>query len=514
MVSSGHNLISGNIATHNSRGLYLDQAANKIIGNNFSFNTGSGILAESTSAASNISANICVENGRSGMELNNPMGATINENVCVGNDKSGIILGPQYAKLDGEARGNTCTLNGEDGIYVFGLSLEHFGWFWFDRNNCSSNGGDGISLLFANGNTLTNNTCADNGGSGIVLAGSLGNTVSENECSRNLGIGLLLERVVAHETWNPDYNLISENWICSNSGVGLSIFAGREDEVVGNLVRDNLKGIVLDSCSYAWIDGNELEGNNREAICITNSLHTTLRNNTMLGEGVYLVGVAIQFWALQDIDESNTANGNPVYYFAGGVGEAVPSGLGQVILADCKWMTVENQSICDTSVGVQLGYCENITVQYNALGRNINGVRVVSSYYCSFFRNNISASSAYGLVIESGTMNSIWDNTFWYNSGSGTVFDANCVQAADDGSRNRWNASSTGNWWTDWQDPDGDADGIVDIPYAIDGLAESQDFYPLTTPYEPIPEFSPALLVVLLAMLIVVALSRERRNRR
>ena len=60
------------------------------------------------------------------------------------------------------------------------------------------------------------------------------------------------------------------------------------------------------------------------------------------------------------------------------------------------------------------------------------------------------------------------------NNGSG--------QAMDFGSGNAWDNGSTGNWWSDWTSPDADANGIVDVPRAVDGSAGSQDNYPLTWP--------------------------------
>ncbi|MEM3493577.1 MAG: NosD domain-containing protein, partial [Thermoplasmata archaeon] len=43
-----------------------------------------------------------------------------------------------------------------------------------------------------------------------------------------------------------------------------------------------------------------------------------------------------------------------------------------------------------------------------------------------------------------------------------------------------WNLSGEGNYWSDWQWPDNNHDGIVDLPYEIAGDAGAKDYYPLT----------------------------------
>ena len=54
--------------------------------------------------------------------------------------------------------------------------------------------------------------------------------------------------------------------------------------------------------------------------------------------------------------------------------------------------------------------------------------------------------------------------------------------AFDDSTLNRWNDTSKGNHWSDWTAPDDDGDGIVDLPYPIDGGAGASDQYPLVHP--------------------------------
>ena len=39
------------------------------------------------------------------------------------------------------------------------------------------------------------------------------------------------------------------------------------------------------------------------------------------------------------------------------------------------------------------------------------------------------------------------------------------------------------NYWDDWISPDANDDGIVDVPYFVDGVAGNQDQYPISIPH-------------------------------
>lgn len=63
-------------------------------------------------------------------------------------------------------------------------------------------------------------------------------------------------------------------------------------------------------------------------------------------------------------------------------------------------------------------------------------------------------------------------NNFLRNNADGSS------QAFDNGTHNTFKF----NFWDDWRGPENNADGIVDIPYLIDGNAGSYDFYPNADP--------------------------------
>ena len=149
----------------------------------------------------------------------------------------------------------------------------------------------------------------------------------------------------------------------------------------------------------------------------------------------------------------------------------------------------------------------NLNIQY--------GIRLWSSSDNNISWNQVCNNTLRGVYILSGSNNTIWNNTFIGNNGAGTVYDPTHIQASDDGTNNRWNSSSGfGNYWSDWTTPDVVPPyGIVDAPYDIAGSAGAKDYYPLTTPQEPIPEFGmmPLVVTVLLAAIVLMIGARRRK---
>ena len=74
-------------------------------------------------------------------------------------------------------------------------------------------------------------------------------------------------------------------------------------------------------------------------------------------------------------------------------------------------------------------------------------------------------------------------NRFYHNNMLGCGPSKNLKQARDNGTNSIWNTSTEGNFWSDWQTPDSDNNGIVDVPQALGGTSGALDNYPLTHPY-------------------------------
>jgi len=150
--------------------------------------------------------------------------------------------------------------------------------------------------------------------------------------------------------------------------------------------------------------------------------------------------------------------------------------------------------------GIELSNSDNNVIEdivaYNTLSVMDRGIYLSSSDLNEIQNVTIFNAFLHGILIENSTSNTIRDNTLGGCGVSGLTFSSstgntiyhnrfdNLVidQALDDGS-NTWSLPLPigGNYWTDWTTPDGNADGIVDNPYLVQGGGSSQDDFPWAT---------------------------------
>lgn len=543
VLRSSYNLIRENTLVHNSQnGIggsdFYSGTSNRIDRNNCSYNGANGI--DVSDSGNKITNNTCVWNAGCGVYYDNPYNSLVVNNTCSHNGATGIRLyGPYYLAQNGDVKNNTATFNANYGITLGGMSLEHLYGFDVLDNNCSDNSWSGIGLWVSDMCTISGNLAVRNGLHGIVLSGSGTNTLSMNNCSDNLRSGIQLETYLGHEVWYSSNNVITSNTLEGNAMQGLDVQQSSNNLVGSNrLAQNGLRGMLMTSCTSAQVISNDvsentiggllfsscgstqvtsntLSENSQIGIELAGCQYMTLRGNVMTGEGMLLTGSVIQNWGLQDIDSSNLVNGRPVFYLADGVGTVIPECRGQIILANCKFMTIERANFSGGTVGVELGFCNNITITNNTCSDGWYGMYLMSSSNNSVNGNAICGNQRYGVLVVSGSSNSVWNNTLIGNNGASFVYDPLHVQACDNGSANVWNHLSTGNYWSDWLTPDSNYDGIVDVPYALAGSAGSEDLYPLTDrPPDPIPELGPAALVfVIIGLVIAVSLSARSRCR-
>jgi parallel beta-helix repeat protein len=128
--------------------------------------------------------------------------------------------------------------------------------------------------------------------------------------------------------------------------------------------------------------------------------------------------------------------------------------------------------------GISLGDGSNNTIKGNKISNNDYGIYIETGDYNDII-DNIFYNNTLGMYIESGCdNNSIYQNFFLENG----------IHAEDDGTDNKWNSTSIGNYWDNWTSPDvAPNDGIVDDPYTyIGGSAGSIDYLPIAEDGAPV----------------------------
>jgi len=481
--------------------------------------------------------------------LLNVTNAILDNNTCWSTIPSSYANIYLYSSSGNLLRNNTCWQYGKDAISISSSTNNVI-----EANVCYMSY-RGIELYYSDDNRIINNTCSSNGLRGISLEYSSNNSLGNNNCSSNSGSGLAIS--------NSGNNEIVNN-TCSQDHFGIFLDSSNDNTLGNNTCSQNTVDLFLQSSSNNdFIDNSWLESQGGVHL-VSHSTGNTFENNAMIGVGIVIdpTWSTLADWCTQSIDTSNTVNGSPIFYYRNEIGVTVPSGAGQVILANCTNMVISNESLIDTDIGIQLGYSwENVLQNNNCSSNSLygiflhasdgniirnntcsenqgNGVFVDSSNGNTLMNNSCSLNngdSGNGIVLAGSSVNNltgnscfgnaqfglnivdrfsrdnmIWNNSFYQNNGAGATYDPLHAQACDWSSGNRWNSTDGyGNYWSDWTTPDIDPpDGIVDAPYDISGDADAKDYYPLTTPQAPIPEFGMMPLVVL-AILVAVLLTRE-----
>ncbi|HVQ01321.1 MAG TPA: NosD domain-containing protein [Candidatus Thermoplasmatota archaeon] len=128
--------------------------------------------------------------------------------------------------------------------------------------------------------------------------------------------------------------------------------------------------------------------NTRYGIYLTDSCkNNTIANNSLFHSGVFIADDTVWNNRLMN----NTVNGKPLVYMHEESDVVVDGDVGQIILIQCTNISVQNQVISDTMVGIQIW----------------------GSSYCTITGNTITGS-LFGTDLH-GWDNTVQDNTFWNN---------------------------------------------------------------------------------------------------
>ena len=505
------NIIFRNKIINNNLGICLDSSSNNTISRNNITNNYQGIWLDWSSNNNIISGNNVTANNHLGVRL--------------------------YRSSNNTLRNNTMTSNGYN-FDVGGVTLTHFindidisnsinskqVYYWIDKQNMTvplnagyvalinsthitvqnlilANNGQGILMAYTVNSTIIENSVTNNE-YGIYLYGSSNNTISGNHITNNEdGIHL----------YSSSNNTISGNNI-KNSGLGIRLFNSSNNTIGENNIKNNSEGIGLsDNSSDNSISRNNITNNdwgihlwgysnnntisrnnvtaNVEGIQIYSSSNNILRLNSIANNkhNFGVDGFSPSHF-VNDVDASNTVEGNPVYYLINQkdltINPSTFPNVGYLALINSTNITVENLNLESNLQGVLLAFTTRSTITKNNITNNYYGIRLYESSNNTVSGSNIT-NNYYGIALSRLSSNNvIYHNNFVFNNYQAFAHPYGYTNIWDDG------YPSGGNYWSDYsgvdiksgagQDLPG-SDGIGDTPYVID--ADNQDRYPLMNPW-------------------------------
>jgi len=397
-----------------------------------------------------------------------------------------------------------------------GVSIDYNGYNMVTNNTISGNSEHGVRIFFSVNNTVTNNTISGNT-VGVCIYGewetfmSKNNYVVNNTISGNSEHGVYICSSVD--------NIVADNSISGNTECGVYLVQSSfNNEIFNNTISENNAGVHIYAASNNTVVDNTISGNSECGVFLDTSFNNTLSLNIMVNNGLFIFSPSynplVEFW-WHNITADNIVNGKLLGYFWNWTGGTIDgTQYGQVILANCTGVTVENCVPSNVTLGIELGHSSKCRIINNTISRNAGGVGMYFSVNNTVANNAILGNSEFGvliylsvnntvanniisgngksgLFIANSSNNTISNNTISMNSDSGVYIDSfssknliyfnilaynyagiiYLVNAYDFGYNNSWNITGFGNYWSDYG-----GEGV----YNISGSAGSIDYFPLT----------------------------------
>jgi len=282
------------------------------------------------------------------------------------------------ASLDYESFSNTLSMNNITnnyrGVYLYESSSNSI------FMNSITNNYEGFELWGSSSNSIFCNEIIKNNGFGIYLSSSDNNNISLNNITENNGDGIRL-------SGSSNYNSISGNNITENNGDGVDISSDNNN-----------------------IFGNSLTNNTGYGVCFLTAHNNVLKNNSMVDNG-YNFGFEFisSHCTLQDVDESNTVNGKPIYLIVSRRDMKVPSDAGYVALINSYNITVKGLKLENNGEGLLLINTTNSKITNNNITNNYRGIFLYSSKNNSLFGNKVT-NNVNGVQLQYSSGNMLRNN--------------------------------------------------------------------------------------------------------
>lgn len=359
--------ITSNGNTGRIGGILLDSNYNTIINNNIMYLDGFGI-GLSQSSYNPILGNKIISGGGAGIDLISSSHNSITSNIIIDNTY-GIHLDDSSHNL---IRENTFSGMTQIGVELWSSTENDIIDNVFQNNN--NIGYSAIELYSSNKNNITENNITNHTHWGIYLSSSSNNNLINNDLRMNHLRGIELDS----STYN---NILGNN--VHNSRYCIRLDASFNNNITSNNVSNTDGGIILGSSSNNNVNNNIVSLSEEYGILLSSSIENSLMNNILTESGIGISGNSLSHWNTHNIDTSNTVNGKDVFYWKNSTGGVIPTGAGEVILANCSNVIIEDQNFMNGSIGIELGFSSNNTLKNNSISNEYYGTLFYSS------KNNI-----------------------------------------------------------------------------------------------------------------------------
>jgi len=187
---------------------------------------------------------------------------------------------------------------------------------------------------------------------------------------------------------------------------------GHNNTISNNIIKNTYLYITSDD---NIISGNSFMNfyhdsiiNDYYGIYLMDCWDTIISNNSFVNSGVFI--------SLENICNNfvtnNVVNGKPLLYRSGESNLVLDDDAGQIILVNCSNITVKNQEISNTTVGIQIAESKSCLLTSNIITGDHYGICITGRD--NIVRNNDITNNQYGIEV-SGENNTLKENTISNN---------------------------------------------------------------------------------------------------
>ena len=214
-----------------------------------------------------------------------------------------------------------------------------------------------------------------------------------------------------------NYNTITNNKISNNYSYGIYLYSSNYNIISGNNLTKSRDGLYLKRACKNTINSNNFLDSRRGISIGYKSNNNIISNNSFFKNGLWI-------WdSYQNNVRNNTINGKPLVYLENELDSIINVDSGQLIIVNCSNITIQNQEISNTFVGIELWATDSCLIYDNTFSSNIfAGVLLLYSNN-NTITDNLVSNNYYGLNFGYSSNNIIIGNTICSNNGwSGIYF--------------------------------------------------------------------------------------------
>jgi parallel beta-helix repeat protein len=269
-------------------------------------------------------------------------------------------------------------------------------------------------MIWADGTLVENSYFSDNV-QGVTVYFSSSGIIANCTFSR------IKRRVISISSSD---NFVVTNNTISNGDVGIWIGYSDNNYVLNNSILYSVtSGIHITNSNLISLIGNNISFTRDIGIVFHVSTEITVIDNVMIEDGIHIAGYSLENWNTHTIDMSNTVNGKTLYYLKDQTSGVISYDAGEIILANCNNIIIENHELHNADVGIEMGFSTDILIINNNISSNsYYGIFMINCDDNNITSNNISLNRGHGIYFRWCDNNQIFKNIILSNNGEGIYF--------------------------------------------------------------------------------------------